>query len=964
MEIGSVIKGFQVKRVRDLAEMDATLWEMEHVKSGARLCWIDRKEENKAFSIAFKTLPEDSTGVFHILEHSVLCGSDRYPVKEPFVELLKSSVRTFLNAFTFPDKTVYPVSSRNDRDFLNLIDVYLDAVLHPLIYHKPEIFRQEGWRYEGEGEDLCYQGVVFNEMKGSFASPQTLLYNEIQRALFPDNCYRFVSGGDPERIPDLTYEQFIANHRTYYHPSNARISLVGSIDVDAVLGRIDSFMSAYDRIEADFTIPMQKPIDRVVREIPFEIGADEPAENRAIVTRATVLGSFETCERNFAASVLTDYLTGDNDAPLKRAVIDRGLAQDFSFEMDDSMQQSIICWQAMNTEADKREAIEQTVRETLETIVNEGLDRARLSACLHSFAFRMRDREGGWFGLPRSLSEAISMLNTWLYDGDPADGLLVEAPLKALEEKLGTGYFEALIRELFLENEHTATIVLVPSQTLGAEKRAKEAARVRAESAAWTEADRERVRKEAESLKAFQQTPDSEEALKTIPMLKLSDLNDEPDRLVMEQTERSGVTVLDHTVGSGTAYLCAYFAADDLELDELPLLPVMGSLLGSLATACHTRSELPLAVKNTIGKLDFSTSVLPGNGPETCRVFLYASAACLREQTVNAAELLGEILTETCWNDEALLKEILQQMLVGAKLSLPAQGHRYGMMRVAAHQTASGAADERIGGISFIQWLNGINERGDEALKELTDRLGTLAKRLFARERLTVARTEAVSDEAVDTLIAALPHGAAPETAFASYPVPAFEREGVTIPAQVGFAAVGSNLMRHGRAYSGVFPVLANVLNYVYLWNEIRVQGGAYGCGFAPKDSGNMLFYTYRDPQTKRSLGVIKKTADFLRAFCEGKPDLTGFILSAVSSVDPLRNAPGKMEAATVFWFRGMTREQITERYRTLIRTTPDDLLALCPVFEELAADDSVCVVAGKDQLDACAGVLETVLNV
>ena len=962
MEIGSIVKGFRIMRVRNLTEMDARLWEMEHVKTGAQLCWIDRKEENKAFAIAFKTLPEDSTGVFHILEHSVLCGSDKYPVKEPFVELLKSSVQTFLNALTYPDKTVYPISSRNDRDFLNLIDVYLDAVLHPLIYHKPEIFRQEGWRYEGEGDDVCYQGVVFNEMKGSFASPQTLMFNELQRVLFPDNCYRHVSGGDPEHIPDLTYEQFIANHKKYYHPSNARISLVGSIDVDAVLGKIDSFLSAYDRLEADFTIPMQKPINRIVTEVPFEIGEDEPAENRAIIGNMTLLGTFETVERNFAASVLADYLTGDNDAPLKRAVIDRGLAQDFSIEMDDSMQQSFIGWQAMNTDADKREALEETVRETLQKIVDEGLDQARLSACLHSFAFHERDREDGW--APRSLNEALSLLDTWLYGGDPAEALLVEEPLAALESKLGTDYFENLIRELFLDNEHTATIVLVPSKSVGAQKREKEAARVKMEVAAWSEADRERVAREAEALKAFQQTPDSEEALKTIPMLKLSDLNDEPDCLLMQETERGGVTVLDHTVGSSTALLRAYFAADDLSFADLPLLPVMTSLLGTLATARRSRSELPLAVKNTIGKLDFSPVILPGNGPDTCRVLLRASVACLKEQAVDAAKLLGEILTETNWDDESLLKEILQQMLVGAKLSLPAQGHRYGMMRVAAHMTAYGAADEQIGGISFMQWLSAINENGDAAQKDLLDRLGALAKRLFARERLTVSRAEAMPLDAVDALIEAIPHGTKPEAAFAAYPVPAIAREGVVIPAQVGFAVTGSNLLRHGKAFSGVFPVLSNVMTYVYLWNEIRVQGGAYGCGFVPRDQGDTLFYTYRDPQTKRSIGVLKNAAAFLRAFCENKPDLTGFILSAVSSVDPLRSSEAKVDAATNYWFRGITREQIVNRYRTLLATTAEDLLALCPVLEDIAADDAVCIVAGKDQLDACAELLDSTLSV
>ena len=962
MQMQEQLHGFRVTRVRDMQEFDCKLIELVHEKTGAEVCWLDRADENKTFAVAFKTLPEDSTGVFHIIEHSVLCGSDKYPVKEPFVELLKSSVQTYLNAFTYPDKTVYPVSSRNDRDFLNLIDVYLDAVLHPLIYHKPEIFRQEGWRYEGEGDNVCYQGVVFNEMKGSFASPETVMYNELQRELFPDNCYRHVSGGDPACIPDLTYEQFIASHKKYYHPSNARICLVGSIDADAVLQKIDSFLGAYDMLEADFSIPMQKPIARVVKEVPFEIGEDESADERAIIAWATVLGRFDERERNYAGSVLADYLTGDNDAPLKRAVIDRGLAQDFSLSMEDGVQQTMFGWQAMNTDADKREALEQTVRETLERIVREGLDRQRLSACLHAFAFRMRDFESGWG--PRSLTEALSMLDTWLYDGDPAEGLEVDAPLKALEEKLGTDYFERFIKDVFLDNTHTVTIVMVPSATLGAQKREAEAARVRRESERWTDADRERLSAEAEALRVFQQEPDSEEALKTIPMLKLSDLNDEPDKLIMEAGERNGVPVLNNIVSSNTAMLRAYFAANDLKTDELPLLPVMTALLGSLATAKHERSELPLAIKNTIGRLDISPAVLPGDSPATCRLFLTASFACLKEQAVNSAALLDEILTETKWDDVALLKEILQQMAVGAKLSLPAEGHRYAMLRVAAQQTANGFVDEQIGGVSFIEWLNRMNEANEAAKKALLERMEALAKRIFTRERMTVATMEAVEDAAVDALIEGIPTGGTVPEPFAAFEPLPHGCEGVSIPAQVGFAVMGSNLYRHGKQYAGSFPVLANILNYVYLWGEIRVQGGAYGCGFVARDHGDLMFYTYRDPQPARSIGVMKRTADFIRAFCSEQPDLTGYILSAVSAIDPLRNASAKMAAATVFHFRGITRQLIVDRYRQLIGTTSEDLLKLCDAVEDVAADETVCVVAGKDQLDACADTIQTIINV
>ena len=962
MKQNEVMHGFRVTGVRAFRELGGSVVEMEHIKTGAKLCWLDRPDANKAFSIAFKTLPEDSTGVFHILEHSVLCGSDRYPVKEPFVELLKSSVQTFLNAMTFPDKTVYPVSTRNDRDFLNLIDVYLDAVLHPAIYHKPEIFRQEGWHYEGEGEDLCYQGVVFNEMKGAFASPQTVLYNALQRLLFPDNCYRHVSGGDPQRIPDLTYEQFIEGHRKYYHPSNARISLVGTIDADAVLRRIDSYLSAFDRAEADFAIPMQKPVDSVTEVVPFEIGADEPAENRAIIASATLLGGYDDKERRFAAAVLADYLTGDNDAPLKRAVIDRGLAQDFSLLLDDGVQQAIAGWSAINTERENLSALQDAVRETLTGIVEKGLDRERLSACFHRYAFNMRDHDDK--GYPRSLLEAIGMLDTWLYGGDPADGLTVESALQSLEKKLFTGCFEQLIRELFLENTHTVTVVLTPSDTLGAEKRAAEAARLKQESENWTEADRARVRAEAEALKLWQQTPDSEEALKTIPMLQLSDLNDKPEPLCMTETVQNGVPVMAHTVGSEIAFLKAHFAASDLRPEELPALSVLCRMLGSMATKQHSRAELPLAVKSTIGRLDFTPNVLPGKRPENCSVMLSASVACLRDQAENAAALLGEMLTETVWDDVGLLRDILQQMAAGAKISLAGDGMRYAILRVSSYRTGAGAANERIGGISFVQWMNKTLERGDEALKELLADMKRIAERLVTRGRLVVSRSEALPASAVDALLQAIPADGGTPPKEAAYPLPGATQEGVVIPAQIGYAVTGTNLYLHGRTFHGSIPVLANVLNYLYLWSEIRVQGGAYGCGFFGRDSGDVAFYTYRDPQPNRSLGVIRKAADFVRTFCDTDPDLTGAILSAVSALDPLRGAEEKISAAESRRFRGITEEEIDARYRTLIRTTPQDLLALCGMLEDVAAENAVCVAAGRDLLEACGDTLKDLISI
>ena len=959
MQVGTTLHGFTGERVRELPELQARLWEMTHEKTGAQLCWLDRADENKAFSIAFKTLPEDSTGVFHILEHSVLCGSDKYPVKEPFVELLKSSVQTFLNAMTYPDKTVYPVSSRNDRDFLNLMDIYLDAVLHPAIYHKSEIFRQEGWRYEGEGEDLCYQGVVLNEMKGAFGSPGTVLENEMNKLLFPDNCYRHVSGGDPEHIVDLTYEQFLANHRKYYHPSNARVSLVGTVDLEAALEKIDGFLRDFDRREVSFDIPMQTPVAAAERTVPYEVGPEEPLEERTIISCGTLLGNFNSRERNYAASVLADYLTGDNDAPLKRAILDAGLGQDIAVGIHDGIQQSWYSWDVWNTDADKLPAIRETIRETLEKIVTDGLDRQRLEACYNHFAFQMRDRDNS--GMPRSLVEALELLDTWLYGGDPAQGLLVEDVLESLSAKLDTHYFADLIRELLLDDSHSVTAVLVPSHTLGEEKTEKEAARVAAESAAWTEERKTELRRQAESLARWQQTPDSDEAIATIPMLQLSDLKEKPEPLPMTVTNRGGTTVLRHETGSNLMYLHTYFNASDLKLEELPALVVLTMVLGAMGTTRHSGEELQMLVKQKIGSLSFQPIVLPGSDADHCRVMASAFMACLSDQGESAVTLLREILTETDFNDRKLLRDMLNQSAMGAQMALSANGHQYAITRVGAYNTAHGVAKEYTGGAELAMWFKKISTADDAALDKLLADMERIARQVFTAERLTVSCSEKVTDELLDELIFPAGEKAPAE---ASYTPLGKRQEGLLIPAAVGFAGKSTSLKRHGKVFNGCIPVLTNVLNFVYLWSEIRVQGGAYGCGFIGRDDGDVGFYTYRDPQPGRSLDVMNQAAAFIRGFCADEPDLTGFILSAVSTLDPLLNTESKMTVAENRYFKGTSYEDACRCYSQLIHSTPADLLALCDVLDDITADNAICVVAGQAQMDGCGDKLTSRLSV
>ncbi|MBQ9045106.1 MAG: insulinase family protein, partial [Oscillospiraceae bacterium] len=484
MQINDRIHGFCVLGSEPLPELGATLWRMEYEKNGAQLVWLEREDDNKTFAITFKTIPQDDTGVFHILEHSVLNGSEKYPVREPFVELLKSSLSTFLNAFTFPDKTMYPVSSRNDADFLHLMDVYLDAVLHPLCIRDDHAFLQEGWHYEPtEDGGVTVNGVVFNEMKGDYSNPESRLRLTLLRALFPDSPYGFSSGGDPAHIPELTYEQYCASHARFYHPSNSRILLDGAVDLDAALAKLDGYLRDFERIDPDADIPMQPPVRSEATDY-YEIGPEERAENKALLARGWVYGAFDEPEKTLALNALAAALTGTNDAPLKKALLDAGLCEDISFGTDDGMQQNYAYLLLYN--ADERRADEawRIAEDTLRAMADGGLDRERVRNVLRRIEFSTREKDFG--RMPRGVVYAIQSMDAWLYGGDPAQGLRYDAVFDSLREKLDAGWFEDFLRAAFLDNPHAATVALLPSKTLGAETAEAERQRLAAVRAGWT----------------------------------------------------------------------------------------------------------------------------------------------------------------------------------------------------------------------------------------------------------------------------------------------------------------------------------------------------------------------------------------------------------------------------------------------------------------------------------------------
>jgi len=962
-----IIYNFQVKNISKVDELNATLYEMEHLKSGARLLWIDRKDENKTFCIGFKTLPEDSTGVFHILEHSVLNGSDKYPVKEPFVELLKSSLKTFLNAMTFPDKTLYPISSRNDKDFLNLVNVYMDAVLHPLIYKKPEIFMQEGWHYEllSKDSDPSYKGVVFNEMKGALSSPNSAMEYEMVKLLFPDNCYGFESGGDPEHIPELTYEQFISSHKKYYHPSNSYIILDGSVDLKATLSLLDSeYLSKYDSQEVRFDIPMQPSVPYREIEKPYEIAPDESPEEKTLIGKGYVLGSYKDKETIYAMQILCDTLAGNNNAPLKHAILSAGLGQDVSFYVVDGIQQPYVSLTIWNTDKEKLDKIKGTIHDTLTSLVKDGLDREQLTASFNSLEFFMKNRESG--RLPLGLINAINVLESWLYGGDPAQNLSYNETFSSLHEKLSTRYFEELIEKYLLNNPHTGLVCMVPSNTLGQERNEKELSKLKAAKESWSEEQIDELIKVNEALIKAQQTPDSQEDLDTIPVLKLSDIKPEPEDYPVSADKAGDIPVLLHDMKlDGITHMSLYFSASDLTLEELPCAAFLASLLGKLGTTRHDALTLQTMLKSNIGTLNIIPEVYANPGtPDACQVFLTADLSLLTSKEEDGLKLVHEILTETDFNNPDIIKNMLQQIKMQCQQAFISDGNSCAAIRVRAYTTAAGAAEEYLRNYEFYRWIKEMNKDIEGKIGCLIDQLKSLAERLFTRDRIIVS----VSSDKVDSILVNMADslsgsGISPAKE-AHYKPLGIRQEGIIIPAAVSFAVKGSNIYLHNASYNGSYNVLSKLLSLEYLWNEIRVQGGAYGAGFVSRRNGNVFFYSYRDPNASRSLDCYDKAADYVKSYCKDGTGLEKIIIGSISDSEPLVGPKVSMKMADSNYFCSISYEDRCQTRKEMLGTTKEDLLRLCDTLKAVCNSNASCVIGGKDKLDACGEKLSSILSI
>ncbi len=949
----------QISR-RDLPELDAVLWELRHDGTGARLLWLDRAEENKTFCIGFPTQPRDDTGVFHILEHSVLCGSARFPVREPFVELMKTSLNTFLNAMTYPDKTIYPVSSRDERDFHNLMRVYLDAVFHPLLLENPAIFAQEGWHYEvDDPRNVTCKGVVFNEMKGVFSSPEALLDYEANRRLFPDTCYRWVSGGDPEHIPELSWEEFTQAHRQWYHAANALIVLDGALDLDAALAILDEALPAGQGQPAP-PPPLQTPVDGGTAVVDYALGAREPLEGRHWLGLGYGAGTFRDREELTALHVLCDVLCGDNEAPLRRCLLGAGLAQDVTMYLNDEILQPTLLLTVKNCPEARLDAAETALRETLTGLVQHGLDRARVHATLDNLEFSLRERQGGW--MPQGLLLATQIYASWLYGGDPAANLCVEALFQTLHQRCDEGWFEQLLQRVLLDNSHHCRVILRPSHTLGAERDAAEADRIRAVTAAWAKEDWAAARALQARTETWQTTPDTPAALATMPRLRPEDIAPRPEPLPTEEILLAGLPVLRHSLPThGITYLNLYFSAEDLDGESLSRASFLCELLGALETGATPAAALPGKLRATFGSLQSRVEAYgEAENFARCRVFFCVSASLLNAKAAQGADLLCELLTDTLPHRREKLWEILRQRRAELARQIIESGNAFAMTRAGAAFRTECAVQEYAGGIACLQWLQAQEAKGPDALASLADELEALMHRLFTRARLTVSVT---SDEETPAGILAgrlaerLPAGAytRPGTCAATWPAPT--REGFVLPSDIAFAAMSGPFPDANR---GAARVMKRVVYLDYLWNNIRVQGGAYGTALVLRSNGLASLSSYRDPNAAHSLACYRAVPAFLQTFTG---DVSGAILGAVAENDPLRTPRDKGKTADAYYWKKLSYEALCRTRQEMLATTTDDVAGYATRMQALAGHSAVCVLGPRRQLEACGSELDTIVS-
>ena len=961
--------GYETLSITDLPDIHSVGTVLRHRKSGARVILVSNDDDNKVFSIAFRTPPADSTGVAHILEHSVLCGSREFPVKDPFVELVKGSLNTFLNAITYPDKTVYPVASCNDKDFQNLMHVYLDAVFYPNIYSKEEIFRQEGWNYHLEDPEgpLTLNGVVYNEMKGAFSSSDEVLDREIMNSLFPDTPYGVESGGDPEYIPELTYEAFLDFHRKYYHPSNSYIYLYGNMDMAEKLAFIDShYLSNFDCIGVDSEIAKQKPFDaarEIVKEYP--VSEDEEDDDNTYLTCNIGLGTIEDSAVCTAFEVLDYALLSAPGAPLRKALLEAGIGKDIYGSFDDGIMEPYFKIVAKGSTPDKKDEFLRIIHDTLQEIVDRGIDQKAVNAGINMMEFQYR--EADFSNYPKGLFYGLDIMDSWLYsDAHPFCNVQLLPVFRFLKEQAGQGYFEDLIRKYLLENTYRSVLTLVPKKGLQAEREEALAEKLETYLQSLSDEERQRMVERTAALEAWQEEKDLPENMEKIPMLSRSDIKKEVRPFANEERELDGSLFLYHdVVTNGIGYLDLMFEIDRMDPDRIHDLGLLKACLGYMDTSVHDYGALANEINGSTGGLLFGLETFENEAYEDgFRTMFSIVGKALYPQMQVLFDLVKEIVYSTRFEDTARLKEIVSEIASRAKESMVSGGHGTAVLRASSYSSVEGAYQDELSGIGFLEFIQDLEAHFEERKEDLGTRLSHLASEIFCRDNFRVSYTgERESLEKTEALLKefrnSLPHK--PETKTGRDLKYTRKNEGLHTSGQVQYVAQTGNFLKHGFDYTGALDILKVILNYDYLWSCLRVKGGAYGCMSGFKRNGEAYFVSYRDPHLRRTLDIYKGIPAYLRSFDVDEREMTKYIIGAISAKDmPLTPKMQGIRSKNA-WFSGLTAEMLMKYRSQIVDAVPEDIRALADLTEAVLSDQNICVVGSESKVKAAAEILSEI---
>lgn len=968
LTLSKTYHGFRVTRAEYVEELHSKAYELEHIQSGARVLYIQNDDENKVFSISFRTTPSDSTGVPHICEHSTLCGSRKFPLKEPFVELVKGSLNTFLNAMTFPDKTMYPVASCNDKDFKNLMDVYLDAVFFPNMLKDPQVLMQEGWHYEltAPEEPLAYSGVVYNEMKGVFSSPDALLERRTMENLFPDTTYGVESGGDPDDIPNLTQEAFVQFYKTYYHPSNSYIYLYGNLDIDDTLQFIDGeYLSQFTKTSIDSAIGRQAPTGRIVKTYPYGISTGEGTDHKSLHSLTYVIDDAIDTTVALAFKVLTYVLLQSPAAPLKKALVDAGVGKDVSGDFQDGILQPLWSISINGSDGDKQEKIMPIVQSVLQDMVTRGIDKTALRGALNRTEFTLR--EADFADRPKGLIYGIRCMDTWLYDLDPLASLRYEESLKVLRQGIDTGYFEELIQKYILHNDYYALITLVPEPGLTEKHDQELAARLAAYKERLSSEEINAIVESTKALKKRQATPDTAEALLSIPTLSREDLKTEPSDIEMHESTDCGVTtIFVPDVTNGITYVNAYFDLHGFTPEEISYIYLLSDIIGDVNTKDHSYGELSSLVDLHTGGISYSVSAFSrfDSNKDYVPVFRIKAKA-LSENIGTLVDLLREITVDTVFTDENRLIELVEETKAGWDMDAFRRGHTLVMHRVLSYVSPVEQFCDA-GEFTNYQFISALSKTIRENAKEVATKLASVMEKVFTRKSLTIEITASEDDfhKASDALTAwtkALPEGVLSKD-LCQFPVQA-KNEGIMTSGKVQYVAKGGNFRDHGYEYTGSLLVLDTILQYGYLWTKIRVQGGAYGAFTRFYNNGDMVFCSYRDPNLKSSIEAYDGLADYLEHFDVSEREMTKYIIGTLSRIDIPLTPTLRGPKAMTRYFSGTTHELAKKNRKALLETTVEDIRKLAPMIRAVMADNNLCVMGGEGKIRADEDLFDTVVS-